>query len=110
MKFTAALLAFAGIASAKKIPLKKNELTYDDLMAQKEYYQMRAFANDDQVPVKDHFNTQYFVDIELGTPGQTFTVVPDTGSSNLWVYGSGCKSLVCRTHDTFKSADSSTYE
>ena len=45
MKFASALLAFAGIASAKKIPLKKNELTYDDLMAQKEYYTMRAYAN-----------------------------------------------------------------
>ena len=46
MKFASALLAFAGIASAKKIPLKKNELTYDDLLAQKEYYTMRAYAND----------------------------------------------------------------
>jgi len=37
-------------------------------------------------------------------------VVPDTGSSNLWVYGSGCHSVICRTHDTFDSAASSTYE
>lgn len=49
------------------------------------------------------------MDISLGTPAQTFTVVPDTGSSNLWVYGSKCKSFICKTHSTFDAAASSTY-
>jgi hypothetical protein len=77
-------------------------------MNQRAYYEQRSQLGG-EVPVKDHFNTQYFVEIQLGTPAQNFTVVPDTGSSNLWVYGSGCTSLVCRSHDTFNGTASSTY-
>ena len=46
----------------------------------------------------------------MGTPAQKFTVVPDTGSSNLWVYSSKCWALPCWYHQTYTSADSSTYK
>ena len=45
----------------------------------------------------------------IGTPPQTFTVVPDTGSANLWVYSSGCQSPACSTHQTYNASKSSTY-
>lgn len=54
-------------------------------------------------------NTQYFVDVTIGSNDQTFTVVPDTGSSNLWVYSATCNSVVCREHQTYDSSKSSTY-
>jgi hypothetical protein len=54
-------------------------------------------------------NTQYFAEVSIGTPAQTFTVVPDTGSSNLWVYSSSCKSIPCWYHGTYDSDKSSTY-
>jgi hypothetical protein len=114
MKFAAALLATAGLAEAARIPLRHNKLTWENLMHQKETLQVRAEymvgEHTHEVPVKDHLNTQYFVDVEIGTPAQTFSVVPDTGSSNLWIYSSNCKSIPCRTHDTYNASKSSTFE
>jgi len=37
-------------------------------------------------------------------------MVPDTGSSNLWVYSSSCWALPCWTHSLFHNSKSSTYE
>lgn len=64
----------------------------------------------EDVPVKDYMNTQYFVDVCVGSPCQNFTVVPDTGSSNLWIYSHKCNTIVCKYHSTYDSSKSSTYK
>jgi len=58
----------------------------------------------------DYQNAQYFAEINIGTPPQSFKVVMDTGSSNLWVPGTKCHSPACWLHKTYKSASSSTYK
>lgn len=108
--FVAALLG--ATAEAGRIPLKYNPLTINDYMNQKESLVRRAelyAATGEHIGLKDYMNTQYFIDITIGSNDQSFTVVPDTGSSNLWVYSSKCHSVACLTHSKYNSSKSDTY-
>lgn len=64
--------------------------------------------DDGSIVINDYENSQYYGEITLGTPAQSFEVIFDTGSADLWVAGVGCDSS-CGRHAEYDSSKSSTY-
>jgi cathepsin D len=56
----------------------------------------------------DFQNAQYYGKISLGTPGQCFMALFDTGSSIAWVPGEQCQDEGCEKHKKFRCGDSTT--
>ncbi|KAM4861280.1 cathepsin E [Thomomys bottae] len=60
-------------------------------------------------PLVNYLDMEYFGTISIGSPPQNFTVIFDTGSSNLWVPSVYCTSPACKTHPVFHPSQSNTY-
>ncbi|XP_042780925.1 cathepsin E isoform X1 [Panthera uncia] len=77
-----------------------------DMIQYTEACTMSQGANE---PLINYMDTEYFGSISIGSPPQNFTVIFDTGSSNLWVPSVYCTSPACKTHARFYPSQSNTY-
>uniref|UniRef100_A0A5G2QY51 Peptidase A1 domain-containing protein n=1 Tax=Sus scrofa TaxID=9823 RepID=A0A5G2QY51_PIG len=60
-------------------------------------------------PLRNYFDMAYVGNISIGTPPQQFSVIFDTGSSDLWVPSIYCQSRACNTHRVFDPFKSTTF-
>jgi cathepsin D len=58
------------------------------------------------IPLVDVQDSEYYGEVDVGSPPQKFTVIYDTGSSNLWVPSKGCTNCKPGTarYDSSKSS------
>merc|ERR1711939_878156 len=100
-----------GLGSVYQIPIKKrsdDEIVRSRIaqaMAAKPEEKLQASGSAD-ITIQDFQNAQYYGQATVGTPPQTFNVIFDTGSANLWVPNSkvGLRGLMKHKYDSSKSS------
>ncbi|XP_067090886.1 gastricsin-like [Osmerus mordax] len=120
MKFLIVVLACAVVAEGiVRVPLVKHKsirqalrekgvhLPYQDPALK---YQPTEFAGGSTAMyINNYADTTYYGAITIGTPPQSFQVLFDTGSANLWVDSIYCNTQACNAHTKFNPQASSTY-
>ncbi|XP_068097457.1 cathepsin D-like isoform X4 [Hyperolius riggenbachi] len=121
---TLLLLLSWGIDAVIRIPLKRFQSIRHTLTDRMSIEELRSKSADNlvlkgrpshlaEIPEKltNYLDAQYYGEISIGTPPQKFTVIFDTGSSNLWVPSSRCSffNIACWFHRKYNSGASASY-
>ncbi|KAM9856034.1 pepsin A-like [Aulostomus maculatus] len=111
-----ALVAFS--ECVLRVPLIKGKTAREALMEKglwEEYRKMYPynpmvkFVQGGTEAMTNDADLSYYGVVSIGTPPQSFTVIFDTGSSNLWVPSVYCSSQACQNHRKFNPQQSSTF-
>jgi len=112
MKAVIAFLTFAAAVGLVRFPLRKRsdrEFVAGVLSRAAKGQRLSYKSSPGSIVINDYENSQYYGEIALGSPEQTFNVIFDTGSSDLWVASSQCDDS-CGHHAKYDSSKSSTYK
>jgi len=98
------------------VPLRRNDTMAELVNHMKEAFRSHmkdgllssSILDEDVIPIHDFKNAQYYGPVSLGTPNVEFSVIFDTGSSNLWVPSKGCTECLGKT--LYDSSQSSSYK
>uniref|UniRef100_A0A8C9W5G1 Progastricsin n=1 Tax=Scleropages formosus TaxID=113540 RepID=A0A8C9W5G1_SCLFO len=105
MKFLFVVLACVAFSEALfRVPLQRVKSMRQQL-AEKGVHLALTVVD----PMANYADISYYGSITIGTPPQTFQVLFDTGSANLWVDSVYCNTQACNAHTKFNSTKSSTY-
>ncbi|KAG8002726.1 Pepsin A [Nibea albiflora] len=73
------------------------------------YQPLSKFVQTGTESMTNDADLSYYGVISIGTPPQSFSVIFDTGSSNLWIPSVYCNSQACQNHRKFNPQQSSTF-
>lgn len=83
-------------AAVLELPLKKHTTS-------------GSLKDTNQAVVSNYENSEYYIDVTLGTPPQHFKVLLDTSTADMMIPGYGCSYSSCGSHNKYNAAASSTY-
>jgi len=108
MKMILMLLLVPASAGIVRVPVQKTQSLLDVAKDMLHKGALTSKAGGDSVPIEDYQNAQFYGPIKVG--GQSFEVIFDTGSANVWVPGKSCGFFTCYRHPRYDEAKSTSFE